>query len=259
MRLRPFRRFSPVLSALALVGAALWCGGAVAGTSGTVQLDWRGKLAPLLPQAGQAAQVMEIRAKVSVAEIRRRVLDLGGDPQVLEQALVSLQRGATPLYDSRINISKSAYQKIVTIQQTLHQSGKVVKIGVQFSGNRLTFADLGGTPLLRGISLDLSSGEMRFPEGFTAPPEALSITAAEAAKADDPMGKRSGYVWKVFGSNAVTQTALKGSFALLLLSDGSVLISYNRSGILHGTTGTGTLILNFNPGTLTPSGLSTPR
>jgi hypothetical protein len=259
MRLSPFRRLVPVLSVLALLGAAAWSAGTLAAPATTLQSDWRGRLAPLLPQAGQPAQVMETRAKVSLTEIRRRVLDLGGNPQVLEQVLISVQRGAVPEYDSKINISKTAYQKILSIQQTLHQSGRVVKIGVQFSGNRLTFVDLGGTPLLRGISLDLSSGEMRFPEGFSAQPVALSITAAEAAKADDPIGKRSGYVWKVLGSNPTTFTALKGSFFLLALSDGSVLVSYNRSGILNGRSGTGNLILNFSPVGLPASSVGSPR
>ncbi len=229
-------------------------------SQGTVpQADWRGKLSPLLPQSGQVAQVMETRPKFSITEIRRRVLDLGGNPQVLDQVLISVQRGAALRYDKSINISESNFHKLLIFQQTLQGSGRVVKLSVQFTGNRLTFGDLGGTPLLRGISLDLSTGEMHFPEGFSASPEAFVITAAEATKADDPLGKRSGYVWKVLGNNAVTQTALKGSFFLLGLSDGSVLISYNRNGILHGRSGTGSQILNFGPGTPPASNLLTPR
>ena len=87
---------------------------------------------------------------------------------------------------------------------------------------------------------------MRFPEGYSATPEAFNITAAQAAVAEDPLGKRSGYVWKVRGNTPVTFTALNGHFALLSMGDGSVLISYNRNGIINGTVSSGSLILSFN-------------
>ena len=254
-------RSSSVLLTLALLGsltlgAALWSGGLFGMVSAVsvmaprtlpllVQMpgDWRSRLLPLLPQSGQLAQVMEARPRFSVAEVRRRVLDVGGDPRVLEQLLSSAQRGLPPIYDQRLKISEAEFRRYLVIQQELQPSGKLIKLNMTRDANRVMFGDASGASLLRGISLDLSSGDMRFPEGFTARPEALVITAAQAV--DDPLGKRSGYVWKVRGSNPVTQTALSGHFALLALDDGSVLISYDRNSILHGSVGTGKLILNF--------------
>ncbi len=245
-------RCSPVLGVLALGSLTFWSSGLPglpllgAGLAATVQADWRSKFAPLLPQSGQIAQVMETRARFSLTEVRRRVLGVGGDQRVLEQMLISAQRGLPPVYDQRLKISEADFRRYLVIQQELQPSGKTVRLSVLRDASRLLFGDAGGTSLLRGISLDLSSGEMRFPEGFTARPEALVISAAQAAAADDPLGKRSGYVWTVRGSNPVTQTALSGHFALLSLSDGSVLISYNRNGILKGNFGSGNLILSFN-------------
>ncbi|AWN22398.1 hypothetical protein DKM44_03410 [Deinococcus irradiatisoli] len=210
------------------------------------QSDWRSKLAPLLPQSGQLAQVMETRPKFSMTEVRRRVMDVGGDQQVLQQMLSSAERGVAPQYDKRVKISEADFQRYLVIQQELQPNGKIVRLSVTRSSTQLTFGDAGGTALLRGIILDLVNGDMRFPEGFSAKPEALVITAAQAQAADDPLGPRSGYVWKVRGSNPTTQTALNGHFALLALSDGSVLISYNRNGILRGAVGTGNLILSFS-------------
>ena len=243
----------PVLALLGgvMVGAALLpsvAHAAPAATQATPLLsqlsgNWRSKLSPLLPQSGQLAQVMEARPRFSVAEVRRRVLDVGGDQQVLEQMMNSAQRGLPPIYDQRLKISEADFRRYLVIQQELQPSGKLIKLSVVREANRFTFGDSSGASLLRGISLDLSSGDMRFPEGFTAKPEALVITAAQAL--DDPLGKRSGYVWKVRGSNPLTQTALSGHFALLALEDGSILISYDRNSILRGTVGTGKLILNF--------------
>ncbi len=242
---RNFRRFLPVLSALALVGGTAISVSASAPPGLTAQSDWRSRLTPLLPQSGQLAQVMETRPKFSMTEVRRRVMDVGGDQRVLEQMLSSAERGVAPLYDKRVKISEADFQRYLVIQQELQPNGKVVRLSVVRNSTHLTFGDAGGTALLRGITLDLITGDMRFPEGFSARPETLVISAAQAQAADDPLGRRSGYVWKVRGSNPVTQTALNGHFALLSLSDGSVLISYNRNGILRGAVGTGNLILSF--------------
>lgn len=228
---------------------AAWSGAATSQTAGpglpTTVNDWRSRLAALLPQTGQAAQIMETRARFSMTEVRRRVLDAGGDARLLDQMQVSAERGVVPLYDRRVKISEDDFRRYLVIQQELQPSGKTVRLSVLKSGNRLTFGDAGGTALLRGISLDLDTGDLRFPEGFSAKPEALNISALQAAAAEDPLGKRSGYVWNVRGSNPFTLNALNGHFALLSLSDGSVLISYNRNGILNGTVATGNLILSF--------------
>jgi len=250
---RPFRRLAPVLGLLCLCGAAdLWSTGSLAATAQigpqintALSGDWRSRLAPLLPISGQVAQVMETRARFSMTEVRRRVLDAGGDPRLLDQMQVSAERGVAPLYDKRVKISENDFRRYLVIQQELQPSGKSVRLSVVKSSSRLTFGDAGGTALLRGISLDLVSGEMRFPEGYSALPEAFNITAAQAAAAEDPLGKRSGYVWKVRGNTPVTFTALNGHFALLSMGDGSVLISYNRNGIVNGTVSSGSLILNF--------------
>ncbi|TSA86394.1 hypothetical protein FNU79_06960 [Deinococcus detaillensis] len=254
---RHFRRILPALSLCCLLGGlTAWSGAATFQTTGqgvpTSVNDWRSKLGPLLPQTGQLAQIMETRAKFSMTEVRRRVLDAGGDPRLLDQMQVSAERGVAPLYDKRVKISENDFRRYLVIQQELQVSGKVVRLSISRSGNRLTFGDAGGTALLRGISLDLETGDLRFPEGFSAKPEALNISAIQAASAEDPLGKRSGYVWNVRGSNPFTLNALNGHFALLSLGDGSVLVSYNRNGILNGTVSTGTLILNFNRDTAAP-------
>lgn len=256
MLLRSIGSFWLTTGVLALLGGLL--GMTLSGQAASVQTssspagqtasEWRSKLAPLLPFGGQLAQVMETQAKFSMTEVRRRVLDAGGDPRVMEQMLASAERGVAPLYDKRIKIKEDDFRRYLVIQQELQPSGKTVRLSVRVSSGILTFGDAGGTALLRGISVDLNSGEMRFPEGFSAKPDSLNITAMQAAAAQDPLGKRSGYIWKVRGSNPVTQTALNGHFALLSLNDGSVLLSYNRNGILNGSVASGNLILNFSAG-----------
>lgn len=257
MVFRRFHRLLPVLSLCCLVGGlSAWSGAATFQTAGpgapTAVSDWRSKFAPLLPQTGQLAQIMETRARFSMTEVRRRVLDAGGDARLLDQMQVSAERGVAPLYDKRVKISEDDFRRYLVIQQELQPSGKAVRLSILRSSNRLTFGDAGGTALLRGISLDLDSGDLRFPEGFSAKPEALNISALQAASAEDPLGKRSGYVWNVRGSNPFTLNALNGHFALLSLSDGSVLISYNRNGILNGAVATGNLILNFSRDSAAP-------
>ena len=111
---RPFRRLAPALGLLCLCGAAdLWRTGSLAvtaqigPTSTPAPGDWRSRLTPLLPISGQVAQVMETRARFSMTEVRRRVLDAGGDPRLLDQMQVSAERGVAPLYDKRFKISET--------------------------------------------------------------------------------------------------------------------------------------------------------
>ena len=257
MMTRRLRPTLPALAAALLLGSALWpIGGAGSGLATGVQAqgmntsaDWRGRLMPLLPQNAEQAQVMEARPRISVAEVRRRVQNVGGDLRVLDQVALAVQRGGLPLYDQRLKISEADFRRYLVIQQELQPSGRTVKLGMSQIGNRMIFGDLGGTALLRGIAVDLGSGEMYFPEGFSAKPEPWLITPSQAG--DDPLGARSGYIWKVRGSNPTTQTALSGHFALLVIPDGSVLISYDRTGIINGTvSGTNRLILKFCPGPL---------
>ena len=87
--------------------------------------------------------------------------------------LMTAQRGLPPVYDQRLKISEADFRRYLVIQQELQPSGKTVRLSVLRDATRLLFGDAGGTSLLRGISLDLATGEMRFPEGFTARPEAL--------------------------------------------------------------------------------------
>lgn len=208
--------------------------------------DWKARGLPLLPAASVPVQVLEAKAQLSVVQLRRRAAEAGADQQTLNEILGKVPRGQMPGYDPRLKISEADFRRYLVFDQTLQPSGKVLRLSVQRDGSRLTFGDMGGTALLRGISIDLSSGEMRFPEGFQAKPEYVYVSALQAAQKDDPLGARSGYVWQVRGSNPATQTALNGHFALMGLSNGTVLLSYSRNGIVRGNVAVGSLNLSYS-------------
>lgn len=228
----------PFVAACAAVGLG------VAG--GVVGSDWRSRGLPLLPVAGQSAQVLENKAQLSVVQLRRRATEAGADQQALNTLLGQVQRGQFPGYDPKLKISEAEFRRYLVFETALQPTGKTLRLSVQRDGGRLTFGDMGGTALLRGISIDLTTGEMRFPEGFQAKPEFVYISALQAAQKDDPLGARSGYVWRVRGSNPTTQTALNGHFALMGFSNGTVLLSYNRNGIVRGNVTVGSLNLSYN-------------
>lgn len=208
--------------------------------------DWKARGAALLPVNGQQAQLLEMKSQLSVVQLRRRAAEAGADQQVLSDLLGKVQRGQLPGYDPRLKISEADFKRYLVFAQVLQPTGKAVRLAAQQGAGRLTFGDMGGTALLRGISIDLSTGEMRFPEGFQAKPEYVYVSALEAAQRDDPLGARSGYVWQVRGSNPATQTALNGHFALMGFSNGTVLLSYNRNGIVRGNVAVGSLSLSYS-------------
>ncbi len=214
-------------------------------SSNTAGNDWKIRGVTLLPATGQQAQVLEIKTQLSLVQLRRKAAEAGADAQILNEVLGSGQRGQLPGYDPRLKISEAEFRRYLVFDQALQPSGKMLRLSVQRDGNRLIFGDMGGTALLRGISIDLSSGEMRFPEGFSARPDYVYISALQAAQKDDPLGARSGYVWQVRGSNPTTQTALNGHFALMGFSNGTVLLSYSRNGIVRGTVAVGSLNLSY--------------
>lgn len=217
---------------------------AALGLSLAAGTDWKTRGLPLLPASAQVAQLLENRTQLSVVQLRRRAAEAGAEPQVLSALVDKAQRGELPSYDPRLKISEADFRRYLVFERSLQPSGKLLRLSVQRDGSRLSFGDA-GPALLRGIVLDLSSGEMYFPEGFQARPEFTLVSALQAAQAEDPLGARSGYVWRVRGSNPLTQTALSGHFALMELSSGQVLLSYNRTGIVHGTVSVGSINLSY--------------
>lgn len=191
----------------------------------------RGRLQTLLPAPSTTAQLMVPRSVLSVLQVQQRVAQVGGDLRILESILGQVKQGYPYTYDERVGISRTELQNLLIFQKTLEASGRQARFALSQSGTRLMFGDIAGAGILKGMSIDVQSGELFTQEGFSARPRVAQVTAALDGTG---MGASSGLAWDVKGSNGRSQNALQGHLSLLQFGGGQVLLSYNRVSILKG-------------------------
>ena len=205
--------------------------------------DLRGKLSALLPTSGIIAQVLEARAGISVVELQQRVLQGGGDLKILASVVGQIQSGSVPSYDERLGITRTEFQRFLIFRNTLEPSGRTVRLSVLRDAAHVAFTDTQGSAnTLKGLVIDLSTGELTTAEGFTARPRPVQLSVAQDTSG---LGISGGFAWDVKGSNPRTQNALQGHLSLLQISGGQVLLSYNRVVIQKGRVSEDNLNLSF--------------
>lgn len=227
--------------------------GGVVVTPGTVRAapantalpsGWLPRLAALLPQPGQSVQVMEWRAGGLIVTLSSRVARIGGDPEALRLVLSKVARGEMPTYDHRLGISREEFDSYVLFVPTLASTGKRIKLPVTREGSRLRFGDLTGlNGVLRGLEIDLLTGELRGPEGFSGKPQPFTANNGQ----ERALSVLSGFEWNVRGNNPYTQNGINATVQLLQLKGGQIVLSVSRFSMLNGfRTSDGTVILQYS-------------
>lgn len=216
---------------------------AVAGTTSLPAPGWSmAKLAGLLPQPGQVVQLLGQRPSLTLVELQRQVTRAGGSPDALRAVMVSAAKGQKPSYDERLGISRVEFERYLVFQPVLVPTGKSVKLPLTREGTRLRFGDVPGLGgVLRGLVLDLATGELRTPEGFATKPRPVPASNAP----DRTLDIRGGLEWAVKGNSPVTQNGVNGQLQLLQLAGGQVIFSYYRLSMLHGTINEGGVTLSY--------------
>ena len=188
----------------------------------------RGRLQLLAPPPGIQVQVMQPEIEISVLDFQKRVRDSGGDLKVLAYILGQADKGLKPTYDERLGIARDEFQRYLIFRNTLKQSSRSIRLNITRSGNRLTFGDTAGASILKGLSIDLNSGDLTTQDGFSARP---TMVQASAAKDITGMGASNGVAWDVKGSKP--SNALQGHLSLLQFAGGQILLSYQRVAIIN--------------------------
>lgn len=201
------------------------------------------RIAALLPTPGQVAQVVKIGSRITSVDLQKRVIEAGGSRKALENVLAVISSGGTPTYDERLNISRAEFGKYLAFQPVILPTDRTLKLPVTRDASRLTFGDTAGlNGVLRGLTIDLHSAELRVPEGFAVYPVAGSASSA----ADRSIDIRSAYIWNLTPSyNAQTQNGINGKFSLYQLGNGQVLLIYKRTSMLRGVVSEGEMILSY--------------
>lgn len=190
------------------------------------------KFLSLLPSTGQTAQVMRAGAKLTIVDLQQRVMSVGGSREALQEVMASVAQGQIPAYDPRLGISKEEFSKYLVFQTVPVATGKTVKFAVTRDAYRVTFSDAPVNGLLRGLSFDLKTGELRVPEGFIVKPVVVSASTAP----DRSIDLRGGLQWNLRGYNAEAQNGINGQLSLFQVGDNQVLFIYKRvSSLIHGT------------------------
>ncbi|GGR71035.1 hypothetical protein GCM10008959_35910 [Deinococcus seoulensis] len=203
---------------------------------------WQPRLAALLPVTAQNVTLLERRPSISTVDLQLRVASVGGNPQALQQVIVSAARGVQPTYDERLGISRDEFKRYLVFQEVLASTGKTFRLAVTRTANQVTFGDgpnMDG--VLRGVTIDLKTGEMRGPEGFTARPTAVP----PSDNPDRGLEVRSGFQWRMVGSNATTGYGVRGTLSLLQLAGGRTVLSYTRTSMIRRVPDTGELIVEY--------------
>lgn len=235
---------APLLTLLAFGGSAVLDTSTATTTTGVGSLPagWQSKLSALVPLAGQTVQVLEKRSSLAFVELQQLVTKAGGSREALRQLMLSAARGEPLEYDERLNITQEEFRRYVVFQPVLAPTGKTLRLNVVRDGNLLKFGDGPGlNGVLRGLVLDLGSGELRTPEGFGGKPHAVVPSTAF----DRSIDIRSGFEWNVRGNSPVTQNGVKVQLQLLQLPGNQVILTCYRFSMLRGTTSEGNLIFSY--------------
>ncbi len=199
----------------------------------TPDVALRSRLAAVVPVPGVVAQFLQQRTETAVIELQlqQQVALAGGDLKVLANMVSQMQQGNLPKYDPRIRIPQAALQRYIVFRNTLDYTSRSVKLNLTRNGNRLTFGDAPGASILRGLSIDLSSGELFTQDNFSARPIMIQVSPLQDRTG---LGASSGVAWNVKGSNPKSFNALQGHLSLLLYTGGQVLLSYQRVALING-------------------------
>lgn len=207
---------------------------------------WPARMAALLPQPGQSVQLMELRASGLRLELPQRVAAIGGDREALRITLSKAARGEVPQYDQRLGISRQEFESYLVFEPSLVPNGKKLKLPLSREGTRLKFGDAPGlNGVLRGLVLDLSTGELRTPEGFSGRPRPFVAVSAQDRLLERNLNVRSGFEWSFQGRNPYTQNGVNLTLQLLQLGNGQVILNCYHFGMLRGTTSEGRVILQY--------------
>ncbi|WP_412028148.1 hypothetical protein [Deinococcus yunweiensis] len=203
---------------------------------------WQARLSSMLPGAGQAADVMSRQPSISVVALQRRVVDVQGDPAALNRVLSDVQSGVKPTYDRRLNITPDEFARYLVFQQVLKPAGRSLRLPVSRDTSRVSFgdtADLKG--VLKGVYIDLKTGEMHSPEGYSARP--VNVPASLAP--DSTLRVLNGFLWKVVGNDSRLGNGVRGTLNLLQLEDGQIILSYKRTSMMRNVLNSGEIILRY--------------
>ncbi|MDV6375035.1 hypothetical protein [Deinococcus arenicola] len=202
-----------------------------------------GRLAALLPLPGQLVTVMEKRPSLSTVDLQTRVLRVGGSPEALYQVIISAGKGVRAPYDPRLGISEEEYKRYLVFQEVLVSTSKTLKFPVLRDSGRVLFGNVAGlNGVLDGLSINLRTGEMRGPEGYSA----LPVPVVPSTAPDRVLPVRTGFQWKVIGSDATAGNGVKGTLNLLELESGLIILNYNRTSMINRRLNQGEVIVGYD-------------
>ncbi|CAM3649530.1 hypothetical protein [Deinococcus frigens] len=200
------------------------------------------RLAALLPLPGQFVSILEKRPSLSTVGLETRVLRVGGSPQALYQVIVSASKGVRAPCDPRLGITEEEYRQYLVFQSVLASTGKTVRLPLARDSSRVVFGNVTGlNGVLDGVSINLRTGEMRGPEGYSALPTLVPASTAP----DRVLDVRSGFQWKVIGSDATAGNGVKGTLNLLELGSGMIVLNYTRTSMINRKLAEGEIIVGY--------------
>jgi|GEM_PF-5974705 len=193
-----------------------------------VQADLRSRLLALVPDTTQAAEILKWGVDPEIVVIRERITQAVRQDPAWFRDYSDLFPGRTPPYHPKFGVSEGEYRRLLTESGVrLLKTGGAARVTVTVTSTRVTFqGGTNGAEVLKGITLNLTTGELRVPEGFTAKPHSVSVNGQ-----NDNVGlpSRTGWGWSIVGTNAQTKTVVRANLSLLQLETGEVLLAYNRA------------------------------
>ncbi|MFC6664712.1 hypothetical protein ACFP9V_04655 [Deinococcus radiopugnans] len=146
-------------------------------------------------------------------------------------------------YDPRLGISEEDYRRYLVFQEVLVSSSKTARLALTRDSGRVVF---GSNPALNnvldGLSINLRTGELRGPEGYSALPTPVVPSTAP----DRVLPVRSGFQWKLLGSDATAGNGVRATLNLLELESGLIILNYSRTSMINRKLTEGEIIIGYD-------------
>jgi hypothetical protein len=209
-----------------LAGAAL-LGGSLA------QGDFKARMTGMIPEHNQVAEIMEFGYDEQIQEIHERFRQAERqDPRWFRDYRAAHADSAFLPYHVKFGVSAQEYERLLTDKGLrLIRTGRTARLAVTISGGKAIFQGGSGAEALKGIVLNLATGELRLPESnLVARPQVRSVGTRGDVLG---LGSRSGWGWEISSTNPQSRVSVWANFTLMQFPNGTVLLAYKKAAIIN--------------------------
>ncbi|WP_157463467.1 hypothetical protein [Deinococcus pimensis] len=196
------------------------------------QNDFKARMTAMLPENNQVAEIMEFGYDQEIQNIQERFRQAERqDPRWFRDWRAAHADDPILPYHVKFGVSAQEYERLLTDKGLrLVRTGRTARLNVTVSGGRMIFQGGSGAEALKGIVLNLNTGELRVPESsVVARPQTRYVNGRGDVLG---LGTRSGWGWEVSSANPQSRVNIWANFTLMQFSNGTVLLAFKKAALV---------------------------